>query len=309
MPRNGRSAADDLNTLRIFVAVAEAGGFTAAAERLGMAKPQVSLQIGRLEQALGRRLFNRTTRRVSLTDDGQRLHAETAPLLQGLLEAIGAVGGEAPVLGGRLRIAATVDHTAHFLAQVVADFSALHPQLQIELRSSDQVSDLVRDGIDVAFRVGWLRDSSLHATRLGDFHQGVLASPAYLARRGTPKHPQELSAHAWIALTLLPSPLTWTFTPESGDAVTVRMRAALRTDSSAALRALLLAGAGISIMNVTQSAGDLHERRLVRVLPRWKLPSGGIHAVFPPGRHRPAAAGAFVEFVRQRLAARGAGAR
>jgi DNA-binding transcriptional LysR family regulator len=298
-----RPAVEDLNHLRAFVAVAEAGSFTAAADRLGLAKPQVSLQIGRLERSLGERLFNRTTRRVGLTDVGQRLYDDCSPLLQRLLASLGSVGAQAPLLGGRLRISATVDQTVQFLAQVVGDFAALHPQLQIELRSSDHVVDLVKDGIDVALRVGWLRDSSLQATRLGDFQQGVVASPGYLARRGTPTQPQQLAQHDWVALTLLPSPLTWTFTPDPGEAVTVRMRARLRTDSSAALRALLLGGAGISVMNVTQLADDLRERRLVRVLVRWQLPSGGIHAVFPPGRHRPAAARAFVEFVRSRLAA------
>ncbi|TCO81340.1 LysR family transcriptional regulator [Plasticicumulans lactativorans] len=295
------AAAEDLNHIRIFVAVAEAGSFTAAAERLGLAKAQVSLQVARLETALGERLFNRTTRRVGLTDAGQRLLDACAPLLHGLLAALGSVGAGAPVLSGRLRVSATVDHTVQFLAGVVADFAAQHPALEIELRSSDRLADLVTEGIDVAIRMGWLRDSSLRATPLGAFEQGVVAAPGYLAQHGTPAHPGELAAHRWIALTLLQAPLTWTFTPAAGDAVTVRMRARLRTDSPVALRALLVGGAGVSVVSLLQAADELRDGRLVRVLPDWRLPRGGIFAVYPPGRHRPAAARAFVAFVRERL--------
>ncbi len=296
-----RPPLDDLNALRTFVAVAEAGSFTAAAERLGAAKAQVSLQVSRFEAALGERLFHRTTRRVSLTGAGQKLLDDAAPLLQALAAAVEGVrtGSE---LAGRLRIGATLDHTAQSLAGAVADFAVLHPRLQIELRSSDRVADMVTEGIDVSFRMGWLRDSSQRATSLGTFEQGLVASPRYLKLRGTPAHPSELADHEWLALTLLASPLTWTFQPPSGEPVTVRMRARLRTDSSAALRSLLAKGAGISVLNLQQAQDELASGTLVRVLARWKLPQGGFHAVFPPGRLRAPAAAAFVEFLRGKLA-------
>lgn len=294
-------AALDLNLIRTFVAVAEAGGFTAAADMLGIARPQVSLQVARLEKALGARLFERTTRRVALAEPGQRLHERCAPLLHALVEATDTEEAARHNLQGRLRIAAPVDHAALVLAPIVADFALLHPQLEIELRASDKVGDLIAEGIDVAFRLGWLRDSSVRASKLGDFEQGVFASPGYLWRAGLPRHPQDLAAHRWIAFTLLRSPLTWQFRGTRGQEVRVRMKAHLRTDSSGVLRALLCSGAGVSCIGVPHVRNEARDGALVRLLPRWALSSGGIYAVFPPGQHIAARSQALVDFVRQRL--------
>ncbi|HEY0202440.1 MAG TPA: LysR substrate-binding domain-containing protein, partial [Burkholderiaceae bacterium] len=197
----------DLNTLLTFAAVAEQGGFTAAAAQLGVAKARVSLDIARLEAQLGASLFARTTRRVSLTDAGQALYADCIPPLRGVQDALAGVAGEG-TLAGTLRISGTVAHVTQSLAAVVADFAAVHPALQVDLRTSDRVADIVREGIDVAIRVGWLRDSSLHATQLGDFAQHAVAAPAYLARMGTPRRPEDLASHDWVGLSLLPTPLT-----------------------------------------------------------------------------------------------------
>lgn len=297
------STIDDLNLLRSFATVAESASFTGAAERLGMAKARVSLQVGRLEAALGERLFHRTTRRVGLTDAGQRLFDECAPLLLGLETALRSASGHAAELTGRLRVGATVEHASQTLAAEVAAFARRHPRLQVELMSSDRRADLVREGIDVTVRMGWLRDSSQRAVRLSDFDQGVVASPDYLRRHGAPTAPDDLARHEWLALTLLPAPLTWTFTPTRGDPVAVRMlRSRLRTDSSATLRAWLVQGEGISVLNLMQVARELREGSLVRLLPQWSLPRGGVHAVYAPGRQRAPAAVAFVEWLRERLA-------
>lgn len=289
---------DNLNLVRTFVTVADAGSFTAAAERLGMARPQVSLQIRRLETALGASMFHRTTRRVALTEAGQRLFDQCAPLLRGLSEALAGAGGKEPHLRGRLRISAPVEHAVQVLPPVVAAFAQANPDVQVELRASDKVQDLVAEGIDVAIRVGWLRESSARAAKLGEFEQAVLASPAYLARHGSPKRPSELSGHRWIALTLLAAPLTWTFTKRAEE-VTVRMHSPLRTDSPSVLRALLVNGAGISIGNLLDLESEVRSGSLVRLLGEWSLPKGGIYAVYPPGVHVSAASRAFVEFLRR----------
>jgi DNA-binding transcriptional LysR family regulator len=146
--------------------------------------------------------------------------------------------------------------------------------------------------------MGWLRDSTLRAVRLTDFEQYAVAAPAYLQRAGVPKKPEDLANHDWVALTLLPTPLTWRFTARNGQGRSVRMNARLQTDSATALRALLLNGAGISVMDRLSVQVDIEQGRLQRLLPDWKLPSGGVFAVFPPGRHISAAARAFVEFYR-----------
>lgn len=291
----------DLNSLLIFAAVAEAGGFTAAAERLGTSKARVSLEIGRLEARLGCTLFSRSTRRVMLTEAGEAVYARCVPPLREARDALAEVGEGSAELSGSLRITASVDHATQSLARVVAEFAIRHPRLHIELRTSDRVVDLVKEGLDLGIRVGWLRDSTLRATRLGDFAQYLVSSPAYLQGHAAPTTPEDLAAHTWVALTLLPTPLTWTFTAATGETRTVRMNAALRTDSASTLRALLRHGAGISVLDQANVEAALRGGELVRLLPEWSLPNGGIYAVHPPGRHVVAKVRAFIDFYRASL--------
>jgi len=290
-----------LDDLVVFAAVAENGGFTAASGRLGLAKGRISTVVRRLEKSLGSNLFVRTTRRVSLTEAGRQLHEQTQPLLRGLAEALTAIGTSGSVLSGTLRISASVDHAVHSLTPALAEFAAHHPGIAVDLRASDRIGDLVTEGIDIAFRVGWLRDSSLRATRLANLDQWLVASPEYLARVPIPRRPSELATRDWIALTLLPRPLTWKFTGRRGRVLTVRMAARLRTDSAVCLRSLVLAGAGITALPRFSIENDVRSERLVRLLPDWTLPQGGIYAVFPPGRYVPARVRAFLEFYRSRI--------
>jgi DNA-binding transcriptional LysR family regulator len=291
------SPVNDLNLLQTFVAVAQFGSFTAAAERLATARPQVSLQVRKMENALGVTLFNRTTRRVALTEAGQRLFEQCAPLLQGMHEALGEAGAVGRGLRGRLRIGAPVEHAVQVLAPTVVAFAQRHPEVRVELFVTDKVQDLVAEGIDVAIRVGWMRNTSSKVAKLSDFEQGVVASPDYLARHGRPQAPEELAKHRWVALTLLPSPMTWTFS-KGGREVTVRMSPALRTDSAVALRSLLVHGAGLSVTSLLHLENELRSGSLVRVLKDWSLPGGVVHAVFPPGGQVVPAARAFVDMLR-----------
>ncbi|MFN9772707.1 MAG: LysR family transcriptional regulator [Burkholderiales bacterium] len=292
----------DLNLLPVFAAVADEGGFTAAADRLGTSKARVSLAIARLEASLGATLFARTTRRVAPTDAGRVLRERCEPLLAGLADAIALARGEESTLSGTLRIACSVENAVQTVGAAAARFAERHPALRVELRTADRVVDLVREGIDVAIRSGWLRDSTLRATRLGGFEQVVVAAPAYLKRAGTPAAPQDLAAHPWIALELLPAPLTWTFEAPRRRPVTVRTHARLRVDSPSALRAMVEAGTAVTVLDGGSAREPLRRGALVRLLPHWRLPSGGTHAVFPPGRHPSAAARAFVEAYRAAIA-------
>jgi DNA-binding transcriptional LysR family regulator len=182
----------------------------------------------------------------------------------------------------------------------------LHPLVQIDLRASDQVVHPVETGIDLAFRVGWLRDSSQRAVRLGDFSQLLATSPAYLQRLGEAiVRPEQLATLDWIALSVLDAPLTWTFAAPDGSTCTVRMRSRLRVDSALALRMLLEGGAGVAVLDSLSAEAGLREGRLVRLLPQWQLPRGGIHAVYPPGRIVSPLARAFVDFYRNRIAGKG----
>jgi len=294
----------DLNALSIFDAVAQTRSFTAAADKLGIAKAKVSLQISRLEQQLGASLFTRTTRQVQLTDAGRELHVQAQPLLAGLREALTqlAAGHATPAtlqgqLRGQLRVSASVNHASQSVAPALAQFALRHPDLKLDLRTADSIRDLVADGIDLSFRVGWLKDSSNRAIKLADFRQYVLASPAYLERYGTPRHPSELAQHAWISLSLLPTPLTWTFTRADQQEI-VQMKSRIQVDAPSALSTLLIQGAGVSVLEELSAQQALQNGELRRILSDWELPIGGVYAVLPPGRHVPVKVRAFIDFYR-----------
>lgn len=291
------AGAPDLNALLVFAAVAEQRGFTAAAQQLGATKAKVSLVVGRLEAQLGQTLFARTTRRVALTDAGQALYEQCVPQLRAVQETLAGFGSDR-ALAGTLRITAPLEYATQTLSRMVAAFAREHPGLQIDLRSSDRVLDLLKDGIDIALRLGWLRDSSLRAVRLGEFQQYLVGAPAYLEHAPRIAQPADLARHEWVALTLMKTPLTWKFTSVRGQVRTVRVNGRLRTDSVGALRGLLECGAGLSVMDEFSAAEALRAGTLVRLLPQWSLPRGGVYAVFPPGRHVPAKARAFVDFYR-----------
>ncbi|WP_194722492.1 LysR family transcriptional regulator [Noviherbaspirillum malthae] len=294
----------DLNSLLVFDAVVDSGSFTSASERLGVAKAKVSIQVSRLEQAIGATLFHRTTRRVSLTDAGRALHAQCRPLLDGLEHAVAQAGqesGQPAQLTGMLRITSALDQTVLSVAPALAQFARLHPALQFDLRAGDMVADLVDEGIDLAIRYGWLRDSSLRAVKLGEFSQYVVASAQYLEQHGRPRRPEDLASCEWLALSLLPTPLTWKFTSRAGETRSVQVKSRIRVNSPAALRALLREGAGVSVLAQQSAEEGMREGYLVRLLPQWSLPQGGIYAVVPPGRHMPARVRAFIDFYRDYL--------
>ncbi|WP_255987621.1 LysR family transcriptional regulator [Chitinolyticbacter albus] len=292
----------DLNRLVYFAAVVETGGFTAAAERLGVAKAIVSQQVARLERELAVTLFTRTTRRVTLTEAGERLHADCLPSLVGMEQAIGRVGASQQAPRGLLRLTAPPDYAGSVIAPVIARLARQYPELQIELIASNEVMDLVESRIDVAIRLGWLKNSSLRAAALGDFEQWVVATPEYLARSVPVAAPQDLARQAWLSLTLLSAPLTWRFTHLLGDVQQVRMHGAIKVNSPQALHALLLNQAGIGVLPHYLVQADVAAGRLTRVLPDWQLPRGGIYAVYPASRHVPAKVRVLIDALREQLA-------
>lgn len=294
----------DLNDLLVFEAVAQTGGFTAAAERLGVATAKISVEVSRLESRLGVALFSRTTRRVGLTDAGQALYEECRPLLQGLTDALERATSGKEELGGTLRISTTVDHATASLAPALAEFARQHPHLAIDLRTSDRVVDLIEAGIDVSIRLGWLRDSSNRAVKLGEFEQYLVASPDYIRDTKLPATPDELESLDWVVLTLLPTPFTWTFSSHAGETRTIHVKSRIRVDSPGALHSMLHEAMGVSVMDQFSAQGGIASQQLVRLLPEWVLPSAGIFAVYPPGRQVSAKVRAFTDYYRQYLSDR-----
>ncbi|WP_229720614.1 LysR family transcriptional regulator [Dyella nitratireducens] len=292
----------NLNRLAVFVALVRAGSFTAAAEHLGMTKAMVSQHLLRLERELGVTLLVRSTRRMALTEAGAVFHADCVQLLEQAQAAIERIGDQRSKPTGTLRLTTSTDYGAAVVAPALSEFRRLYPSLQIDLVIDDQINDLIAERFDLAIRIGWLRDSSLRATRLGSFRQLVMASPAYLAEHDTPRRPEDLAMHGWIAMSALATPLRWTFTRGNSRRI-VRMRQVMQANNAAAIRALVLAGAGVSVLPDYLVQEDIQAGRLQVLLAPYRLQEGGIHAVYPDPQP-PAKVRAFIDFMRDRLAKR-----
>jgi DNA-binding transcriptional LysR family regulator len=298
----------NLNRLVVFAAVVEAGSLSAAAQRLGLAKTMVSTHMQRLEAEVGASLLVRSTRRVSLTDAGQAFYEATARILRDTETAVAAAGEETADPRGLLRVSAAVDYCSNVLAPLAVELRRRYPQLKIEMIGEDRRADLIAEGVDLAIRVGRLPDSSHQAVQVGRFEQWLVASPAVLAGQALPADPAQLTAYPFIALTVLPNSFSRTFENAAGEKRSVRFDAPILSNTAVAVRRAALAGGGITVMPDFAVAGDVAEGRLVRLLPDWTLPGGGIHCVFPQARHRPRKIRVFVEALREHLAKRADGA-
>lgn len=290
----------NLNRLAVFVAVVRAGSFTAAAEQLGLTKAMASQHVARLEKELGVTLLVRSTRRMALTEAGAIFHTDCVRILGDAEAAIERVGKSRETPVGTLRITAASDHGPAVVAPALAGFMQRHPQLKVDFEVSDHIADPIAERFDVSVRIGWLRDSTLHAARLSAFRQCPVASPAYLAAQGTPRRPDDLARHRWIALSVLSSPLRWTFTASGGARRTVRMSAVAQVNNTLAAYALVLAGAGVSVLPDYLVEAAIGDGRLVPLLRGYRLPNGGIYAVYP-GRQPPAKVSAFIAHLRDTL--------
>ena len=284
-----------LSRLVYFVAVAETQAFTRAAARLGITKAVVSQQVARLEAELGTSLFVRTTRRVELTDTGRSLYERAVGALQEAQDAIAETAQTNNRPQGILRIVAPEAYGTIMVVPAVAKFLADYPDCRADLRFNDRIVDILAGEIDVAIRVGWLSDSSLRARRLGSFRKLVVASRRFATRLKGVDSPDGLDGLPFVGNTALPELGRWSFVDGAGARITYTRTATLAADSTGAVRAALLAGAGFSILPDFMVTEDIAAGRLVHALPQLQLPEGGIHAVFPSARFRAPRVSAFVE--------------
>ncbi|MFC3681539.1 LysR family transcriptional regulator [Bacterioplanoides pacificum] len=290
----GKREEFDLNEMAIFVHVVEAGSFTGAAKNLGLPKSTVSRKITQLEERLGVRLIQRTTRSLRLTDTGNAYYNHCARILSEIEEANIAVTQMQSTPTGTLRITAPVLFGSTVLSSLVAEYMEQHPQVSIDLTLSDQKLDLVQEGIDIAFRVGQLEDSSLIGRHLGDVRGLLCASPDYLRRHGSPNHPNDLSDHI-----LLSSPdwNSWGFIGPDEQEHTVQVKPRLQVNDFASLYTLALSGVGIAPLPMIIAASAIRSKNLVPVLSDWPFETSPIHALYPSNRHLSAKVRSFVDFV------------
>ncbi|MED5617709.1 LysR substrate-binding domain-containing protein [Ideonella sp. BN130291] len=274
---------DRLTSMSVFVRVAEAGGFAAAAKELGMSPAMVAKHIQAIEARLGARLLHRTTRRQSLTDVGQLYLARARTVLADF-DAAEAAGSELQSTPrGTLRVTAPVVLGAHGLAPLLASFRAACPDVQVELMLHDRVVDLMDEGFDVALRSGAISDPGVVARPLRPLRMLLCAAPDYLRQRGVPRRPADLSRHECLGFAHWVHKDRWRLIGPKGEEV-VRLKSAITINNGEALRQAALAGAGIVMQSELLLQADLDAGRLVRVLPRHAPPERPAHLLYLPDR-------------------------
>lgn len=291
----------DLNEVSTFVKVVEAGGFTAAAEELELPKSTISRRIARLEERLGVRLLERTTRKMRLTEAGQAYFDQVSVPIATLHTASAAAEEQQDVPRGLLKLTAPVDLGHAFLPDLLVRFTKRYPELHVQVELSGRLVDLIREGFDVALRAGKLEDSSLVARRLGGTGIGLYASPQYLAARGTPKSPEQLRAHDFVIHTGVISNGRLPLVGPNGEQKAIEVEGALSgNDFTFVLRAIE-AGGGIGLLPKFSARRACSDGALVAVLPEWTREGGGLHIVYPSARFLPAKTKVFCDFVLEML--------
>ena len=293
----------DLNEVALFLKVVESGGFAAAARSLGLPKTTVSRKIAHLEATLGVRLLQRTTRAISLTDAGRRYHAECRDALGAVEQATARVTGTQEVPAGTIRLSAPVDASSFMIPNLIAAFAARYPKVDVELVLTDARLNLVKERIDVAFRMGRLEDSSLIALKLAAGQSVICASPFYLDAAGTPRTPADLARHAAIVHGDSIEGATWSLVGPEGKTV-ARLKVRLAVNTMAFILKAAVAGVGLALLPEPIAAPEFKSGRLMPVLEAWRPPEGGMHLVYPSNRNLSAATRAFVAFVRERMGVR-----
>lgn len=287
----------NLNRLVFFTTVVETGSFTAAGERLGVAKAAVSHHVARLEDELGVTLLSRTTRRLATTEEGRIFYDRCAVILRQAEAAYGEMSHHTSEPTGTLTLTAPLDYGSAVVAPVITSYLKRYPSMKVDLVFDDTVIDLASQQLDLAIRVGWLMDTSHQTRRIGGFKQYLVASPSLAAQFSKLDTPQGVSALPWIENAILRQSLRWTFSQDGSPSETIDVRSSVRTDKTPTAYACVLAGAGVSVFPDYMVGPDLAEGRLVRLIPEWNLPPGGIHALFPVARFRPAKVRRFVEMM------------
>lgn len=284
----------DLNDIVVFTKVVETKSFTGAADQLGLPKSTVSRKLAQLEERLGVRLVQRTTRKLALTDIGQAYYERCSRIVADLAAAEQLVTDMQATPRGRLRVTAPIDLSSRYLGTIIAEFVGQHGDINVELDATDRVVDLIEEGFDVAIRFGQLAESTLIARKLCTLDAGLCASPDYLAKHGTPKSIEDLDEHDRVLF--LPSPRVQGWTMLHGDQTYELGRPArFMSNNVGAVRDAVLAGGGISALSDFVVACDIAEGRLVSVLPEWRGRMVDCHAVYPARQNLPPRLGLFLD--------------
>jgi DNA-binding transcriptional LysR family regulator len=293
---------DRLRLMETFCRVVESGSFSAVAREEMTTQSAISKQVQALEARLGAKLLVRSTRSHSLTEAGQLYYDRCRQVLEMLEEARIEVQRAEHDISGMLRVSAPAAFGRQHIVPRLQDFYARYPNLKIDLLLDDSFVDLVAAGVDVAFRVGELKDSRLVARRIGTAHRAALASDAYLARHGEPQHPGELAQHQCLVYTGLATPNEWTFLDEDGAPLAVKVNGRFQSNSSEAMRQAVCEGLGISYSTLWIYGADIRAGRVRPILTRFRLPPLPLNVVFQPARRPSLKVNRFVAYFAEAFA-------
>jgi len=292
---------EELKDIAVFVAVVDAGSFTRAAERLKVSRPAVSKQVSRLEESLGVRLLNRTTRRLSLTEAGRIFHEGASRSLDDLAEVRAEVSRLQDQPRGVLRINVPMSFGILHVAPLLPEFLQAYPELSVEMNLDDHKLDVIDEGFDVSIRISDLPDSTLIARRLARCRHVIVAAPAYLDRHGTPETPADLQGREVLNYSLQQSASQWHFLNPDGQPEQVTVGGRLQLNNSLALRKSLLAGMGLARTPTFLVGDDLRAGRLTAVLGDYRSLEVSIYLVYPQRRHLSPKVRAFADFLAARI--------
>ena len=293
---------DLFSSMRMYIAVVDGGSFAAAANRLDISRAMVSKQIQKLEAHLGTRLLNRTTRRLSLTETGRGFYERSVQIMGDVEEAEQVAGQLTSKPQGVLRVTIPLSYGQHRLAVIMGAYTQAYPQVQLDISLSDRKVDLIEDGFDLAVRIGTMPQSDLIARKIGSVRSIVCASPTYLARRGIPKTPADLAAHACLGYTLTGTGADWRFEGPDGLS-SIPISGPIRADNGDIIRQAALSAAGILFQPQFIVDDDIASGKLVRILPEWQSEELGVYAVYPSRKHLSAKVRTFVDFLASALQA------
>lgn len=293
---------DRIGDLNLFLRVLDLGSISAAARSLDLSVAVASQRLQRLERSLGVRLLHRTTRQLRPTPEGVALAEQGRPLVEDLEVLTSNLSGTAKSVTGSLRVTVPATFGRQYVSPLLPEFMSRHPRLRLHVDLSDQMRDLVSDGLDLAIRIGTLKDSELVATRLASNRRVLCASPEYLRRHGVPKKPADLAQHECLLMAVSRDASdTWHLRGPDGNETAVRVQSRLKSNLGEVIRDAALGGLGISLHSTWHVCQDLRAGRLKQVLPDYQLPESAIYAVMPERRMVLPRVRAFVDFLTQHL--------
>jgi DNA-binding transcriptional LysR family regulator len=287
---------DLTSELAFFHQLAKTGSLTATARELNLTPPAVSKRLAQLEARLGVRLLNRTTRKVSLTEEGELYYREAARILSDIEQLEQTITSRRAAPRGLVRVNATFGFGHRYIAPAISKFVRQYPEVRVQLELTDTPINLADQGYDIGIRLGKLEDASMFARPIAHNRYILSAAPAYLKRQGTPKHPAELARHDCLVIRENDAYGVWKFTHKS-ETETVRVSGTLASNNGEVVRNWALEGHGIMLRSEWDLADHLRRGKLIEVLPEWRGPEADIHAVFPQRLHLSAKVRVLIDFL------------